>query len=94
VVLSTDEAVSDFLSFHPLPARTRTNDEPSFYLLVGSERGFCGAFNDMVIARLKQLADSQDQSKPVSLVVIGDRFASKMTDDVRVRSAFAGLSAV
>ena len=47
---------------------------PPVYLLVGSERGFCGAYNEQVLAALAQQADHDT----APLIAIGSRLASPM----------------
>ena len=47
---------------------------PPMYLLVGSERGFCGAYNEQVLAALAQQAGHDT----APLIAIGSRLASPM----------------
>ena len=48
VVSSLESAASDFLAFHPELVPGPAGSEPT-YLLIGSERGFCGVFNEHIL---------------------------------------------
>lgn len=90
VVASIEAAAADFLSFNPylpsdeVPAR-------DVYLLVGSERGFCGDFNEALMKAVRTYATEGDD--PV-LVTIGSKLASPYSDDSRVVARLAGPSAL
>lgn len=91
-VLAIEDAVSDFLSFHPLPTASRS-DQHAVYVLVGSERGFCGGFNEMVVTELDQVLQGEKQPEAASLIVVGERLAAKLPDDPRIAMALEGPSA-
>ncbi len=86
VVASVEAAAADFLSFYPylpsaeVPAR-------DVYLLVGSERGFCGDFNEAILKAMQTCATRGDE--PV-LVMIGSKLGSRYGDDSRVVARLAG----
>lgn len=69
--LSIAEIAADFLCFHPEPFPTA---EPLFevILVIGSERGFCGDFNDKVIEKLNQDFTAQVR-KQAKLIVVGSK---------------------
>ncbi len=49
-VLAVERAAADFLAFHPnLPL---TAEGPAALIVIGSERGFCGDFNERLMERL------------------------------------------
>ena len=67
-VQGIEEATEDFLSFH------RTLMAPhhhlfEIYLLVGSERGFCGDFNETVIGALQKVTPAAD----AGVIKVGSR---------------------
>jgi len=69
-----EEATADFLSFHRsllLPSRQVFE----VYLLVGSERGFCGDFNETVMSALRSITPAAD----ASLMVVGGRLSGKLS---------------
>ena len=73
VVRSIEEPAADFLSFHPelLPAVDETNQ---VYLLIGTERGFCGNFNQSLLQHL----DSTQQTDQPLLLVVGQKLHTLM----------------
>lgn len=60
-------------------------------LLLGSERGFCGDYNDALLAAVADL----DQRQPVArrLLLVGNRLAVKRGNDPRVVTRLHGASA-
>ena len=90
VVASIEAAAADFLSFH---SELFPSDEVfrNVYLLVGSERGFCGDFNESL---LRALDSHIGAGRDVRLIVIGGKLAVKLTDDLRVAASLEGASVV
>jgi F-type H+-transporting ATPase subunit gamma len=90
VVANIEAAAADFMSFYPqlLPAAKEFRD---IRLLVGSERGFCGDFNESL---LRALDSDRNLAGKTSLIVIGGRLAAKLTDDPRVAASIEGPSVV
>lgn len=88
VVASLGAAAADFLSFHP---HLLTGGEPTrdVYLLVGSERGFCGDFNETL---LRALAAHAGAAGDAALIAIGSRLAARLADDPRVVARLDGPS--
>lgn len=68
MVAQIDQVAADFLDFHPdlLPA---TDREYRVYLLVGSRRGFCGDFNERLIARWRTEGAGNDASGGTTIAV-------------------------
>lgn len=83
VVGSIESAAADVIGFHPetLPEAAGVTE---VRLLIGSERGFCGAFNEEILRRLD--ADLQDVSGESGLVVAAGRKLHASLDD-RTRAA-------
>lgn len=77
LVESIEAASSDFLRFHPTfrSSVAPGQEESPVYILIGSERGFCGDFNEAIIAGLAALRSIRPR-----LVVVGRRLASKLHD--------------
>ncbi|WAK02105.1 F0F1 ATP synthase subunit gamma [Methylobacter sp. YRD-M1] len=72
VVESIEKAAVDFLSFYPYTLDTETK-APRIIILIGSERGFCGDFNDSLI-------DEMAAAIYTDVIIIGSRLANKWPD--------------
>jgi F-type H+-transporting ATPase subunit gamma len=90
VVASIETAAADFLLFHP---ELLAGEQPlrNVYLLVGSERGFCGDFNE---ALLRALDDYSGPAGDVTLVAIGSKLIAKLSADGRAAASLDGASVV
>jgi len=83
LLTSIDKAVADFLHFYPQPVLRPTRE---LVLLIGSERGFCGNFNEELIEAMN---GSNSESR---FLIIGNRLASKLADDPRIEAVVDGPS--
>ena len=92
VVESIEEVAADFLSFHPetLPEVQETT---RVYLLIGTERGFCGDFNQSLLRQLESTLDTQPVSEPI-LITIGRKLYTLLEEDARVLGQIDGASVV
>jgi F-type H+-transporting ATPase subunit gamma len=90
VVTSMESAAADLLFFYPdlLPDAGESHD---VCLLLGSERGFCGDFNE---ALLQALNAHRGCSQEAALVVVGSRLASRVADDPRIVMRLDGPNVV
>ena len=88
VIDSIEAAAADLLQFHRtlFPENVTFRD---FYLLVGSERGFCGDFNEALVRALEKHAVTAQEK---SIVVVGAKLATKLAGDARLRAAIGGAS--
>ena len=77
-----EHIASDFLAFYPhtLPAR---DDYTDIWLLFGSERGFCGDFNDSLIKHLDTSLSRAGKDR-LQVIPIGTKLCTRMQDDPRV----------
>jgi F-type H+-transporting ATPase subunit gamma len=75
MLANIEAAAADFLGFFPVEAADAK--QPAILLLIGSERGFCGNFNERVLAALNTLPGGQ--AAPV-LLLVGSRLAAKLAD--------------
>lgn len=83
------DAANDFLSFYPYslpeaPERTRV------YVVIGTERGFCGNFNEQVKARLEKKLSREPSENPARLIVVGNRLYGQFAEDPRVAASIQG----
>jgi F-type H+-transporting ATPase subunit gamma len=91
VVKSIQAVAADFLAFYP-EALPEAPSPTEVYLLIGSERGFCGAFNEALLARLASAAGTSAR-RP--LVVATGRKLHALLDerpDVVARVAGANIA--
>jgi F-type H+-transporting ATPase subunit gamma len=73
MLTNIEAAAADFLNHHFIePAGT---GQPAILLLIGSERGFCGNFNERIINALDGLP--RDEPSPM-LVALGRRLGAKL----------------
>lgn len=92
VVASVEQAAADLLRFHPetLP---KTGKSAAVYLLVGTERGFCGDFNRQLLRRLGGELP-QETLERTHLVAVGHKLCTLLQDDGRVVACIEGASVV
>jgi F-type H+-transporting ATPase subunit gamma len=92
VVESITDVAADFLSFHPeLSAALRA--AAPVYLVIGSERGFCGDFNRTLCRRLSEVAGDH-QRGDVRVVAVGHKLHSLLDGDESVAAFLDGASVV
>ena len=73
MLANIEAAAADFLHFFPVTGAGET--QPTILLLIGSERGFCGNFNERVLAAL----DNLPRWEPApALLLVGHRLGTKL----------------
>lgn len=72
MLANVETAAADFLNFFPLVGTGEK--QPAIVLLIGSERGFCGNFNERVLAALDALPRWEPAPR---LVLVGHRLRTK-----------------
>lgn len=88
VVESLETAAADFFPSYrdvigpPLKAR-------AVFLLIGSERGFCGDFNEALVRAFEEHSQHPLDRPPV-LITIGRKLAPKVAGDARLYTALDG----
>ena len=90
VVQSIAEVAADFLSFFGdmLPG---VSPASRVFLLVGTERGFCGDFNHAVLRRLESELDSDPEGEPL-LLPVGHKLHALLDKEPRVAARIPGAS--
>ncbi|MGZ8198217.1 MAG: F0F1 ATP synthase subunit gamma [Burkholderiales bacterium] len=73
MLANIEGAAADFLHFYPIEASAEM--QPAILLLVGSERGFCGNFNERLAAALNNLPQRHAAS---TLLLVGNRLGTKL----------------
>ncbi len=76
------EAIAyDFLSFYPATASEFAQTR-EIILLMGSERGFCGNFNETLVQRLNELLSSQSRES-INIIALGHKLHALLEDNSR-----------
>ncbi len=90
VVESIEAAVADFLGWYPdiLP---ETKASTPVFLVIGSERGFCGDFNHTLLAYLASAVPAQPPGQPL-LIVTGRKLYPLLEDDAHMAARLDGAS--
>lgn len=92
-VLAHIETVAvDFLGFYTKTLPPMEDTTPVF-LLLGSERGFCGDFNESLLTRLESHVQEYSIDTP-RLVVTGNKLGNHLVGDPRVVSSIDGANVV
>ena len=86
-VASIEAAAQDFLSFYP-QATAHTDDMRQLLLVIGSERGFCGDFNEALLQPISAAARQEE----TLLVAVGRRLEAKLQGDKRIVAFVEGPS--
>jgi F-type H+-transporting ATPase subunit gamma len=92
VVQSIEDVAKDLVSFYPetLPEAEETTP---VYILIGTERGFCGDFNHAVVGHLESSLQADGSGSPM-LIAIGRKLHIVLEGDPRVSVRIAGASVV
>ena len=85
-----ESVAADFLAFYPetLP---EPEEATEVYLLVGSERGFCGNFNE---ALFQPLTEQPTSSQPALLIGLGHKLQPLLEKDTRLVALLDGANVV
>ncbi len=92
VVAAIESAAADFFTFYP-DLMVRPSQTESVYLLIGSERGFCGDFNEALVDAFQTQVRGTRAETPL-LVTVGLKLATKVAGDKRVIASIAGPNVV
>jgi F-type H+-transporting ATPase subunit gamma len=90
VVEKIEDIAADFLAYYPdmLPAAAETT---TVFLMIGSERGFCGDFNHAILRHLEDALESNRPQTPV-LLPVGRKLHVLLEHDARVSTFISGVS--
>lgn len=91
VMKTINDVTSDFFSAYPLMPTPHRDANPLIYILIGSERGFCGGFNNNIIDELERL---KEQAPNPALIIVGRKLALKLADDSRVAQVLDGPNVI
>lgn len=83
------QTATDFFSFYPKP---QFIEEYPLWLLIGSERGFCGGFNEQLVSRLfAEWPECVDQ--PQRVLAVGHKLCWRLDEMLPGYEGMAGASA-
>lgn len=91
VLAGIEASAADFLAHHPEIGYRPAAAAPGIIVAIGSQRGFCGDFNESLAQTLRhhwrQTADN-----PSDLLIVGRRLAAKLGQELRITATFDGPS--
>lgn len=87
---TVESALADFQQFYGAAHHTADTVGDALFVLIGSERGFCGGFNEAIQKKTEGEAGARPSLK---LIVIGRKLALKFEQDKRVVAFLEGPSA-
>lgn len=87
---SIQSALEDFERSFDVPAPQPSSADGRLYVLLGSERGFCGPFNEAVIERFE--SESSKTAGHSRILAVGRKLALKLEGDSRMLGALDGPS--
>jgi len=91
VVEGIDRTARDFLSHYPDLLSAPPGGIP-VYVVIGSERGFCGSFNEALISALgREIASTP--TEPTVLIAVGSRLSTAIADEAHLDETLPGPSA-
>ena len=93
VVAHVEAVAADFLGFHPEVLPPQDGSTQPVCLLLGSERGFCGDFNEALLERLEDFIRERRLDSPV-VMASGRKLGMHLAADPRVTTAFDGATTV
>lgn len=79
MVSSIEKTAADFFSSYPEQV-CKTATVRELCIIVGSEQGFCGDFNETLLAEMNKRAQQQ-AAATVSWIIVGRRLASRLSGD-------------
>ncbi|MFZ2157903.1 MAG: F0F1 ATP synthase subunit gamma, partial [Bradyrhizobium sp.] len=88
---SIEIALQEFAAGYPEAAATRAPKGASLLLAIGSERGFCGDFNEAVADAVRERW-ARASGERERAIVVGTRLAARLGGDPRIIAAFRGPS--
>ena len=88
MVKDLENMAYDFLDFYPYTF-SDGGDQPNVVIIFGSERGFCGDFNEALITNLDDRVKALGGSRQL-LIPVGTKLCLRLDDDSRVTQQLEG----
>ncbi|MDE2300836.1 MAG: F0F1 ATP synthase subunit gamma [Burkholderiales bacterium] len=86
-----EAAAADFLQFHRATVPTDGAEDAAILVLIGSERGFCGNFNERIVQALARLAPEHGAAP---MLVVGRRLGARLGAHAQLRARIDGATVV
>jgi len=80
VVKNIETVAADFLSFYPETLTETTNTSTEVYLIIGSERGFCGDFNHVLLRHFEGIQKTHTETD-LHLITVGHKLEILFQND-------------
>lgn len=90
VVSSTEQLALDFIHFYS-PELQADSDKAFCLLVIGTERGFCGNFNDQLIDVLNEIETRQD-IRVEAIIAVGRKLCMHLKNNEKVLAELDGAS--
>lgn len=87
---SIELAAADFVASFP-ESVSHAGGEREVFLLVGSERGFCGDFNESLIRWMQAMSGVRAGGGTPRVIAVGHKLCSRLTDDPRISITLDGV---
>lgn len=91
VLAGIEATATDFLAHHPEIDYRSESATPGIVVAIGSQRGFCGDFNDSLAQALRDHW-RQTAGSPSDVLVVGRRLAAKLGREPRITATLDGPS--
>ncbi len=92
VIDGIETVARDFCAFHPEFAKPQ-HAVFQTWIVIGSDRGFCGDFNEFLVAEIERRARSQNHSRP-NVIVVGRKLNDALHERIRPTANLDGPSVV
>ncbi|MDX1810867.1 MAG: F0F1 ATP synthase subunit gamma, partial [Gammaproteobacteria bacterium] len=90
-IVSNIEAMAKDFANHYFLNFPATKQDKHCLLVLGSERGFCGGFNEMILQSLEQkLASNADST--AGIIAVGQKICSQLADHPKLLASLSGVS--
>jgi F-type H+-transporting ATPase subunit gamma len=91
VVMSIENVAADFFNFYPQYLTDISHEKVEVCVLVGSERGFCGEFNEAIVATYQNFLTREKQTN-IEIVAIGAKLITKLEEQLGISKQLEGPS--
>ena len=84
VVKHIETVAADFLCFYPEMLTETKNTSAKVYLLIGTERGFCGDFNHILLRHFKAIQKADDAHE-LRIITVGHKLEMLLNDETTTK---------
>jgi F-type H+-transporting ATPase subunit gamma len=93
VLQNIETVAADLLDFYPEILPTQTPEQATVYILIGSERGFCGDFNHTLRKHFDELLHVDTAPAETVAIATGHKLHILFEEDARITTCIEGVSA-